>query len=171
MKKLTIRQENFAREYIRNCGNASDAYRHAYSVDKMKPESVNRKAYDMLNNVKIRSRIDELRKEIEDRSNIELDAVVKELAAIATVDPLELYDDKGNLKPLSEMTPAARKAISGIDKVVRHGENFSEESLKIRLNAKTSALDMLMKHLGGYEKDNRQKKNEVIIVGEVKEFG
>jgi len=32
------------------------------------------------------------------------------------------------------------------------------------------ALEMLMRHLGGYEQDNRQKQGEVIVVGVPKEF-
>ena len=43
MKGLTIKQENFCNYYIES-GNASDAYRRAYSCEKMKDETVNRKA-------------------------------------------------------------------------------------------------------------------------------
>ena len=37
-------------------------------------------------------------------------------------------------------------------------------------NSELKALEMLMKHLGGYERDNRQKQGEVIVVGVPKEF-
>lgn len=59
--RLTPKQEKFCLEYLKT-GNASEAYRRAYDASKSKPESVNRLAKAMLDNVKIASRIDELKK-------------------------------------------------------------------------------------------------------------
>lgn len=61
--KLTPKQEKFCQEYIKT-GNASEAYRLSYDTSKMKPESVNRLAKALFDNVKIRSRIEELQAEI-----------------------------------------------------------------------------------------------------------
>lgn len=58
---LTKKQEAFCLEYI-NASNASDAYRKAYSAGRMNAASVNRKAFDLAQNVKIRARIEDLRK-------------------------------------------------------------------------------------------------------------
>ena len=44
--KLTIKQEKFCNLYI-ELGNASEAYRQSYNCEKMKPESVNNKAYEL----------------------------------------------------------------------------------------------------------------------------
>ena len=43
MNNLTPKQEGFCISYIET-GNASEAYRLNYSVEKMKPDTVNRKA-------------------------------------------------------------------------------------------------------------------------------
>ena len=43
MKGLTIKQENFCNYYL-ECGNASEAYRRAYSCSNMKGDTINRKA-------------------------------------------------------------------------------------------------------------------------------
>ncbi len=43
MKNLTPKQKGFCISYIET-GNASEAYRLNYSVEKMKPDTVNRKA-------------------------------------------------------------------------------------------------------------------------------
>ncbi len=59
MAKLTPKQEKFCLVYLKT-GNASEAYRQAYDTSNMKPESVNRKAKDVLDNVKITSRLVEL---------------------------------------------------------------------------------------------------------------
>ena len=58
---LTIKQENFCLKFI-ECGNASEAYRHAYNAEKMKPETVNVKASELMSNGKVTVRVDELRK-------------------------------------------------------------------------------------------------------------
>lgn len=57
--KLTQKQERFCVKYAET-GNASEAYRFAYSYTNMKPETINRKAHDMSKKGKIRARVDQL---------------------------------------------------------------------------------------------------------------
>lgn len=78
MATLTIKQEAFCQAYIET-GNASEAYRMAYAADKMKPDSVHRKAKELLDNVKIAARLGELRGEIKQRHNITVDSLLEEL--------------------------------------------------------------------------------------------
>lgn len=60
MTKLTIKQENFCLAYLET-GSASEAYRRSYNAEKMKPETVNRKAKELMDNGKIAARLNELR--------------------------------------------------------------------------------------------------------------
>ena len=76
--KLTPKQERFCQVYIET-GNASEAYRQAYNTEKMKPESVNSKGYQLLQQVKITARLDELRAEHKKRHEITVDTLVAEL--------------------------------------------------------------------------------------------
>lgn len=170
MGKLTLKQENFCQAYVKNGGNASAAYREAYNASRMKPETVNRKASFLLSQGKIRARIAQLQKEAQRRTEVTIDKVVKEAAKVAFVDVGDLFNDDGTLRPLGEIEQDARKSIASIEKTTRSGEGGFEESVKVKLHDKLKALDMLMRHLGGYERDNKQKQNEVIVVGEVKEF-
>ncbi len=78
MAGLTIKQEAFCQAYIET-GNASEAYRLAYAADKMKPESINRKAKELLDNGKISARVAELRGEIKQRHNVTVDSLLTEL--------------------------------------------------------------------------------------------
>lgn len=57
---LTQKQENFCLKYVET-GNASEAYRFAYNAEKMKPETVNSKAYLLLQKDEIRARVEELK--------------------------------------------------------------------------------------------------------------
>ncbi len=70
--KLTLKQEKFCQVFIET-GNASEAYRQAYDTEKMKESSINRKAVEVLENVKITARLDELRDIHAERHNITVD--------------------------------------------------------------------------------------------------
>lgn len=76
--KLTPKQERFCQVYIET-GNASEAYRQSYNTAKMKPETVNRTAKQLLDNRKIAATLDELREEHAKRHEITVDTLVAEL--------------------------------------------------------------------------------------------
>ncbi len=78
MTKLTIKQENFVLAYIET-GNASEAYRQAYDADRMKPETINRKAFELLDNGKITARLDAVQAEHRDRHDVTVDSICAEL--------------------------------------------------------------------------------------------
>lgn len=75
---LTQKQETFCQAYVET-GNLSEAYRIAYATENMKPESVNRKAKELHDNVKITARIAELQGEIKQRHNVTVDSLIREL--------------------------------------------------------------------------------------------
>ena len=78
MVSLTPKQEAFCQAYIET-GNASEAYRRSYATDKMKPETINRKAKALLDNGKITARVSELQGEIKQRHDITVDSLIIEL--------------------------------------------------------------------------------------------
>ncbi len=113
MTKLTLKQEAFCQAYIET-GNASEAYRTAYAADKMKTESVNRKAKELLDNGKIAARIAELQGEIKKRHNVTVDSLLNEL-------------EEARQAALGAETPQSSAAVAatlgkaklvGLDKVV-----------------------------------------------------
>lgn len=75
---LTPKQEAFALAYIET-GNASEAYRRAYNAERMKPETVNRSAKELLDHPKITARIAELRGAAEERHKLTVDDLLREL--------------------------------------------------------------------------------------------
>ena len=81
-KSLTVKQENFCNYYIES-GNASDAYRRAYSCENMKNDTINNKAYELLNNGEITARIKELQEERKNKSDITKERILQELSSIA----------------------------------------------------------------------------------------
>ncbi|EJD6581396.1 terminase small subunit [Providencia rettgeri] len=110
---LTTKQENFCLAYIET-GNASEAYRTAYNASKMKPESINRKAKELLDNGKITARVNELQQDIRTKHDITVMMLLDELEA-------------ARLKALNADTPQASAAVAatmgkarltGLDKVL-----------------------------------------------------
>lgn len=71
-EKLSIKQEKFCNYYL-ECGNASEAYRRAFSCDRMSDKSIWEKASILLAKAKVRARVDELRDEMRRRSDITKD--------------------------------------------------------------------------------------------------
>lgn len=75
---LTPKQEAFALAYVET-GNASEAYRRAYDAGKMKPDSINRKAKELLDNGKITARVAELQAGHAGRHKLTVDDLLREL--------------------------------------------------------------------------------------------
>lgn len=69
---LTQKQENFCLSYIET-GNASEAYRRAYDAEKMKSETVTKRASEMLIDGDIAGRIAELRAPVVAKAQITLE--------------------------------------------------------------------------------------------------
>ena len=76
--KLTPKQEKFAQVYVET-SNASEAYRQAYDALKMKPETITRKAFDLMQDGNVTARLKEIREELAKASQIDLKDLLEEL--------------------------------------------------------------------------------------------
>jgi len=158
-KILTLKQEKYCQEYIKT-GNKSQAYRNAYNSERMKSETINNKAYQLMLRDDIRTRVEELGKEVAERNKITVDECVSLLAQMARFDIADLYDENDALKPLSQIPKGARLVIEGLDSdEIKHDKIVIGHSKKVKLSSRRANIIELMKHLGGYEKDNRQKQS------------
>lgn len=75
---LTPKQEAFCLAYIET-GNASEAYRRAYDADGMKPESINRKAKELMDNGKIAARVASVQAVAAERALVTVQSLTEEL--------------------------------------------------------------------------------------------
>jgi len=163
MIKLTPKQEKFALEYVK-LGNASKAYRVAYNASKMNSNTIARKAQELLKHPKVSIYIDKLQEEIREKSKIDIERVIQEIAKVAFFDIRELFNEDGSLKSVKEVDEKTAKAISEItSNIAKSEDNEITEVVKYKMHDKTKALDMLMRHLGGYNKDNSQKITSIIV--------
>lgn len=147
---LTPQQEKFA-QGIASGKTQANAYREAYPKSlKWKDETVWREASKMAGNPKVSTRVQELREEVSRAAQVETVQVVKELARIALSDVRKVFNEDGSVMHPREFDDATAAAVASI-------EFDPEGGFKIKLWDKNSAADKLMKHLGGYERDNKQK--------------
>ena len=116
MAKLTLKQEAFCQAYIET-GNASEAYRKAFDASRMKPETVNRSAFDLLQNPKITARLEEIRAEHAKRHEITVDTLLDELE-----EARQLARDTINPAAMVAATMGKSK-ITGFDKKVLQHQN------------------------------------------------
>ncbi|WHP06773.1 terminase small subunit [Acinetobacter corruptisaponis] len=111
MARLQPKQEKFCQLYI-ELGNASEAYRQAYSCGKMKDETINNKAYILRKKGEIRARISELQAEHKERHNLTVDDLIDELE-----EARQLAKESENASAMVSATMGKAK-ILGFDKQV-----------------------------------------------------
>jgi phage terminase small subunit len=161
--QLTNAQKRFCDEYLIDL-NATRAYKVAYPKCK-EDETANAASSRMLRNVKVQEYISEKQKEIEKRTEVTQDMVIKELAKIAFLDIRKLYTENGQLKNVADIDSDTAGAISSLETLEEY-EGYGDDrekigdTQKVKLLDKTKALELLGKHLGMF-------KEKVTIDGNV----
>ncbi len=163
---MTDAQKRFCDEYLIDL-NATRAYKVAYPKCK-KYETANAASSRMLRNVKVQEYISEKQKEIEKRTEVTQDMVIKELAKIAFLDIRKLYAENGQLKNVADIDSDTAGAISSLETLEEY-EGYGDDrekigdTQKVRLLDKTKALELLGKHLGMFNDINVNMKNAVQV--------
>lgn len=116
-----------------------------------------------------------LGKELHQRAEkfeIKADEVLQELHHLAMARGEDLFDEDGQFIPIKDMperTRAAIKEFKVTEKILvekgkkgKDGKKAADREVlmrvtEIKLHDKVTSIDMLMKHLGQYELDNKQK--------------
>ena len=146
---LTARTELFA-QLIAGGETHLDAYRKVYpksagaSVLTLRPRSSRLAA-----NPPVRARIASLQAAACARAGLTADGVLREIMNIAFSDLSNAFTENGVMKPVNEMDATTRAAIASWE--------ITKDGTKIKFWDKNAALDKLMKHLGQYAIDNKQR--------------
>ena len=139
---LSIKQENFCNYYI-ECGNASEAYRRAYSCSNMKDESINVKAFESLNNGKITVRVKELQEELKKKSDITKEEVLNMLRSF-------MYADIRNFLTIKDGNVTFKDSEDWTDEMAMQVESVKQgkDGIEIKLNGRTWTIQRICKMLG-----------------------
>lgn len=164
---LTAKQEAFAAACAKGA-TASDAYRVAYRAGRMATKTVHEEAARLLAIPKVTARVEELRKGAVQAVQLEVEEVFRQLVGVLRSDPARVFDRSGRPLPIHKIDDTTRGAISSIEmgsEVVGRGKNARVETFvkKVRFWSKTEAIDKAMKALGLFERDNRQRGENLAL--------
>ncbi len=153
-KKLTGKQEAFARHYAR-FGIGTEAYKKAYPTSKSWTNgSIEVEASKLKKNPKVLLRIEEWRERLDKKFEASIARTIKELSYIAYNDPKNLLDSEGNCLPMYEIPERDRRAIAGLQHI-KHQAKGGDRIAKTHYKTfdKVKAADIIIKEAGGYPRD------------------
>lgn len=156
MSKLTAKQLIFCKEYLIDKNATRASVEAGYSKKTAEVQGSR-----MLRNVKVKEYIDTELEKMMNKLDISADRVMQELANIAFFDIRNIFDSNDNIQQIKDLDESTARAIGSVKfkQEKTDGENFAE-TMEVKANDKLRALDMLMKNMGMYESDNKQKDNK-----------
>lgn len=110
MYDMTIKQQRFAQVYI-ELGIASEAYKRVYDCHTASANTINRKAYALLQHPKVNAMIEKLQTETRQRHQITVDDILQELE-----EARQTAKTQGSPSAMVSATMGKAK-ILGLDKV------------------------------------------------------
>lgn len=147
---LTDQQEAFARLYV-GCGNAKQAAIGAgYSED-----SAQEQGSRLLSIAKVRAFVDKLKIERNEALNFKAIDLLWKLQEVIDFDPVDFFDDAGNIRPLNEIPIELRRLITGV-KQTKFGPEYV-------IMSREKAIEMLARHHSLFN-----DKSEITIKDETK---
>ncbi|EAU1490467.1 terminase small subunit [Salmonella enterica] len=148
-KPLTAMQEAYAQEYTKCPENQTQAAINA----GFSPNTAAVKASVMMRDERIQKRIAELMEERNKRLRVSADYVLLRLVEIDQMDVIDIMNDEGGLKPISQWPKVWRTSISAVDinrirMAMKDDEEDIESTLqKIKWPDKVKNLELIGKHV------------------------
>ena len=148
---MTPKRTAFIAEYL-ICRNASEAARRAgYSAKRA--DAI---GYDLLRNTEIRAAVDTRLQEVAEKAGLSAELVRASLVRELNFDPAKAFNADGSLKQIHEMDPDTRKVLSSVETVQVGSPEAPVFIRKVKWNTPSQAREQAMKHLGMFERDNKQ---------------
>lgn len=165
---FTAKQSVFIKEYLVDMNATQAAIRAGYSK-----KTANRIASELMSKPDIQQAV---KAEMEARSrstDLSIERVLLEYKRLALFDIRNLYKEDGSMKDihdLDEDTAAALTSIESDDLYDMDGKKIGKVR-KLKAADKRAALCDVMRHLGGFEKDNAQQNGaKPIIIADIKDL-
>jgi phage terminase small subunit len=103
-----------------------------------------------------------VRQIVAERTGVELADVIRLLWEAANLDPAAFYDETGAVRPIHDMPIEARRWLEKMDtEEVIEGRGRDREHVanvkRLGYAKKSTYIEMLARHVGAFELDNRQK--------------
>ncbi len=165
-EQLTLLQESFVYVLFKN---PAISQRQAYiqAGYKARGKTAEQAACRLASNVKIQTAIQDLREGAAKRAEISVAKAVKEYGIVGFTDIADYYEDD-ELKPLEDIDPIKRRAIESIKVTTtttgKADNTYTTTKKELKLCSKLSALDSIMKHLGGFEKHQQAGASKAVMI-------
>lgn len=157
MDKLTDKQRRFCEEYLIDLNATQAAIRAGYSENTAAVIG-----NENLTKPYISDFIKKLQLEQSERTKVTADMVIQELAKIGFSDIKNYFGSDEDQKDITQLENKLSAAVSSIKVTETNWDGGSKTVKEFKLHDKIAALDKLGKHTGIFEKDNSQKKPEVL---------
>lgn len=138
---LNNRQKRFCDEYMIDLNATQAAIRAGYSV-----KTANEQGARLLTNVSVQAEIQRLQAEISRRTGISQDRVIRELAKIAFLNPMNLVTPEGRIRDGASQDDLS--CIEGVKFKRSDSDTGYSEEREVKIASKLKALELLGKHLG-----------------------
>lgn len=144
------RRKHFVEAYVGNGGNGTMA---AKAVG-FSARSAHTTAHRLLKDVDIVSAVRQRRSALQAKYELTAEDAIQKLAQMVYFDPAVLYDEQNELKPISLWPPGAASCVQI--------ESSPGGPMKVKALTSHDPLIAALKHLGMFEKDNRQRAYDPI---------
>jgi phage terminase small subunit len=149
--KLSPKQKRFVQEYLVDLNATQAAIRAGYS-----PRSAKQHADVLLSKPHIAAAVAAAQAARSQRTEVDIDYVVKRMVEIDQMDVLDIMNDAMELKPVSEWPRVWRQYLSGFDLAEMfegRGEDRDMVGIlkKIKWPDKVKNLELLGRHLGMFK--------------------
>lgn len=160
---LTDKEQRFCEEYLVDLNATQAAIRAGYSE-----KTARSIGSENLSKPDIQEKILLLRQELSDKTGITAQRVLNELAKIAFSDPRKAFKADNALLDVRQFDDDTAGAVASVEVDALYEKIDGEKELvgqtqKIKFWDKVNALEKLGKHLGIFEKDNRQKSDKIKV--------
>ncbi len=153
---LSDKQRRFVEEYMVDLNATQAAIRAGYSLN-----TAHSIGSENLTKPEIQKAIQEKQKELSEATNISAKRILEEYAKIAFSDVRELFTPDNNLYDIRQLDDSTAGAIASVEIDALNVQGMQVgETKKVKMYNKLTALEALGKHLGIFEKDNKQKAAE-----------
>lgn len=147
-KPLTAMQEAYCQSYIKTPENQTQAAINA----GFSPNTAAVKASVMMRDERIQKRIAELMEERNKRMRVSADYVLMRLVEIDQMDVIDILNDDGSIKPVSEWPKVWRQYLTGFELADMFEGRGDEKELvgilkKIKWPDKVKNLELIGKHV------------------------
>jgi phage terminase small subunit len=141
--------EAFCQEYMKDLNQTQAAIRVGYS-EKTAVVQGSR----LLTHVNVSERIAELMQERQQRTQVTADMVIAELAKIGFHNVQDFVNGGNSILELKHLDANKTAAVSSVKTTMKADGDLVSE---VKFHDKVAALEKLGKHLGIFERDNKQK--------------